>query len=295
MKFISNNISYFIKEVKTIIKLNPLSNILSIFSIALVFFILVLVTTGWWISSEAIAIIQKEADISVFFKESSTAGEISELVDGLENIEGVIETKLVGKEESYRQMTEILGADAEVLAYFDENPFVPFIEVKIDLKDLDAVLQRLGELEAIEYVRDNREVLQGLRNIERSLRLISLLVFAAVGIATLVVVSHIIRSGIYNNREEILTLRLLGAPKSFIAIPFVLEGILLTLGGGLLALLISSGVFNLLHSHAAAPLPLIPLPPVNSIINRMTYLIIPLSVVLGLAGSIFGLESAVES
>jgi len=294
MKYITNNTSYFIKEVKTIIRLNPLSNILSIFSIALVLFILVLVTAGWWISSEAIEIIQKEAEISVFFDESFDNQKISELIVGLEDIEGVMDTKLVGTEEAYRQMTEILGADATVLAYFDENPFVPFIEVKINMKDMDDLLQKLGELEGIEYVRDNREVLQGLQNIERVLRLISYLVFVAVGIATLVVISHIIRSGIYNNREEILTLRLLGAQKPFIAIPFILEGVLLTLGGGILALVIALGAFKLLYNQVATPLPFIPLPPMYSITNRMTYLIIPLSIILGLAGSIFGLKSAVE-
>ena len=295
MKYIINNTGYFIKEVKTLIRLNPLSNILSIFSIGLVLFILVLVTTGWWISSEAIAIIQEEAEVSVFYKDSLANEEISKLLDSIEHINGVMDTKLVGEEESFSQMTEILGKDAVVLTYFDENPFAAYIEVKINIKDMDIVLQRLGELKGIEYVRDNREVLQGLQNIERLLRLVSYLVFAAVGIATLVVISHIIRSGIYNNRDEIVTLRLLGAPKPFIAIPFVFEGVLLTLGGGLLAFLIAIGAFNLLYNQVKAPLPFIPLPPMYSITSKMAYLLIPLCIILGLVGSIFGLKSAVES
>ncbi len=292
---IKNNIGYFSKEAKTILKLNLASNLLSIFSVGLILFILILVATGWFISNEAIMKIQSEAEISLYYSEELKAAEVTVLAEKVKATDGVESTQLVTAEEAYSQMVEILGMDAEVLRHFEDNPFSSYIEVKIDIKEIDNVLQQLNTLVGVDYIRDNREVLQSLMDIEKALRLISYMVFIAVGIATLVIVTHLIRSGIYNSREEIITLRLLGAPESFISIPFVLSGLLLALGGGFLAILLSTGVLRLIYGQMLGPLPFIPLPDQGRIISKIVTLTIPLSIVLGVAGSYFGLKSAAES
>ncbi len=294
MQYIKNNIGYFSKEAKTIIRLNLVSNLLSVFSVGLILFILVLVTTGWFISNEAIGQIQSEAEISMYYNEELEATELTELIERVNATEGVEVSQLVTAEESYSQMVEILGMDAEVLRHFEDNPFTGYIEIKIDIKEIDGVLQQLETLDSVDYIRDNREVLQSLMDIERVLRLISYLVFIAVGIATLVIITHLIRSGIYNSREEIITLRLLGAPESFISMPFVLGGLLLTVGGGALAILLSTGVLRLVYSQLMGPLPFIPLPEQKAVFSKIVGLTIPLSIALGFAGSYFGLKSAAE-
>ncbi len=295
MKNIIYNIGYFLKEVKTIIKLNLLSNVFSFLSTGLIFFILAMVISGWWISNQVVEAIQGEAEISVYFEEGINDSAAIKLAEAIKNIDGVRAARLVDEAEAYSRMEEILGKEARILSYFDANPFSPFIEVKIHIEEIDPILKGLSVISGIEHVRDNREVLERLSSIAGVLRVIGYMVVTAVGISTMVIISHIIRMGIYDNREQINTLRLMGAPEAFIAFPFLLEGLLLTLGGGALASMLAIFSLRYLYAQMAGPLPFIPLPPLETLTSSLVILVMSLSTVLGVAGSFFGLTSAKSS
>jgi cell division transport system permease protein len=292
MKNIFYNLDYFLKEVKTIIRLNALSNFFSLLSTTLIFFILAMVISGWWVSSQVVEAIQGEAEISVYYEEGIGNTGAMELVDQIKTIEGVREVRLVDEGEAYGRMVEILGKDALVLEYFDENPFSSFIEVKIHIEKMGAVLNKLGAVPGIEHVRDNREILERIQTIAGTLSVIGYLVVTAVGITTLVIIAHIIRMGIYDNKEQINTLRLMGASEVFIGFPFLLEGLVITIGGGVLASSMTAVALKYLYAQMTGPLPFIPLPPQEALVSNLFIIIISLSVILGIAGSFFGLSSA---
>lgn len=292
MKNIFSNTGYFLKETITMIRLSLSSNILSVFSTGLIFFILAMVISGWWISSKVAEVIQGEAEISVYFDKSIDNKGALKLVERIKGIEGVRGSRLIDENEAYNRMVKILGKEARVMEVFDDNPFSSFIEVKINLNEIDLVLKELNQVTGIEYIRDNRDVLDRLSSITALFRLLGFLVVAAVGISTLVIISHIIRLGIQNNKEQINTLRLLGAPELFIAFPFLLQGLLLTLGGGMFAAVLAVFALKQVYAQMAGPLPFIPLPPGDVLISGMVIVIISISVVLGIVGSLLGLSSA---
>ena len=295
MKNMIYNIGYFLREVKTIIRLNLMSNIFSLLSTGLIFFILAMVVSGWWISSDIVEAIQGEAEVNVYFREDMDGTDVTKLISGIKGISEVKEARLVNEDEAYGRMEKILGKEAQVLEYFEDNPFSPFIEVKINMEGIDPILKEMGYMLGIEHVRDNREVLGRISSIAGALRILGYLVVTAVGISTMVIISHIIRMGIYENREQINTLRLMGAPETFIAFPFVLEGLLLTFGGGALASAMMAFLLKYLYAGMAGPLPFIPLPPVGIMTSQLVTLVMSLSVVMGVAGSYFGLSSARSS
>lgn len=292
MKSFIYNAGYFLKEVRTIIRLNPVSNIFSFLSTGLIFFILSMVISGWWISTGVIETIQEEAEVSVYFDEKLDKADAEKLTEKINAVPGVREARLVSEAEAYNRMVKILGEEARVLSYFDDNPFSPFIEVKIRMDEIEPIIRELDSMTGIEHVRDNREVLLRLRSIAGMLELSGYLVVAVVGITTVVIISHIIKMGIYDSREQINTLRLLGAPESFIAFPFMLEGLLLTFGGGALAAVLAVSSLKLVYAWMAGPLTFIPLPIFGTLTSRLILLIILFSAASGTAGSLFGLTSA---
>lgn len=295
MKNFMYNIGYFLREVKTIIRLNLMSNIFSLLSTGLIFLILAMVISGWWVSNGVVETIQGEAEVNVYFREDMSETEITELIEGIKGISQVLEARLVDEDEAFGRMENILGKEAKVLEYFEDNPFSPFIEVKINMEGIDPILKELGYMLGIEHVRDNREVLGRISSIAGALKILGYLVVTAVGISTMVIISHIIRMGIYENREQINTLRLLGAPETFISFPFILEGLMLTFGGGVLASAMMVFLLKYLYAWMAGPLPFIPLPPLESMTSQLVILVMSLSVVIGVAGSYFGLSSAKDS
>lgn len=292
MKTIVYNIGYFLKEAKTIFKVDKGSNIFSIFSIGLILFILSLIFSGWWISNEVIEILQGEAEISIYYEDDLEEIEIENLIKKIKDIRGIEEVSLVEEKEAYNRMVDILGSEADILNLFEDNPFTAFIEVKVDINQTDYILSTVEGIDNIDYIRDNKGVIDKLKNITNILTVASVLVVAVVGVSTVFVVSHIIRQGIYNNRNQINTLKLLGAPDSFIGTPFVLEGLLLTLGGGLFSTLLISGLLYLAYGKIQGSLLFIPLPSMEVLLWNIVISIMIISALLGILGSLFGLKSS---
>ena len=292
MKFLLNNVGYFFKEAKTTIKVYMMSNILSILSTGLILFFAAIILSCWWISSEAVEALQNEAEINVYYAEDMDEISIENMINTIEELYGVGEARLVSEDEAYKRMEEILGKEAKVLKYLDENPFNSFIELSINLEEMESVIESLRNIDGIDQIRDNREVLEKLRSITSLLETFGYIFIAAVGASTLIIVSHIIRAGIFDNREQIKTLRLLGAPEMFISAPFLIEGLILTISGGLLAIFMSAFSVKYIYTAVTGPLPFIPLPPLEPLIRNLIIMIISLSIAFGILGSSLGLWSA---
>lgn len=292
MKVMIKNTGYFLSEAWSIFRINRVSNIFSLLSMTLIFFVLAIVIGGWSISGQVVDAIKDEAEINVYMGEAMDKTLLKVTMESIEAIEGVGSVVYIDAGDAYKRMEKVLGEEAELLTLFDQNPFEGFLEVGIDLAKLDPVLTAIGKLPAIESVRDNKEVLDSLNQLSKVLNLMSYLVLIAVGITTLVTMSHMIRQGVYHHREQINTLELLGAPSHFIAIPFYIEGVMMAVVSGLLALGLTSLVMGQVYQQVVGPLPFIPLPSQRSILASLTIMMMILSMTLGIVGSGLGMKAS---
>lgn len=291
MKSFLFNIGYFIKETGRIIKLNLLSNIFSIIGTGLILILLGIVIVGTDIGNRLVVVLNEEAEVSGYFSDSIDEEARETAVEKIKSIQGVTNVRLVNETEAKDRMKDILGDEAKILELFDENPFEAFVEIGIDIEAIDIILDDVASMNEIEYVRDNREVLDSIKDITNTLKLFGYLMMAAVGITTIIILSHMIRQGIYNNKDQINTLRLLGSPSGFIGFPYVLSGILLTFLGGVIATAAIVLLINIAYEGFSATIPFMPLPPRNDLIEKMTFILPAISLSLGFIGSLFGLSS----
>ncbi|ANX02175.1 permease-like cell division protein FtsX [Thermoclostridium stercorarium] len=287
------NASYFLKEAIRIVLTNKLSNLFSFLGTALILFLLALVIAIWSISSQLTRMLRDEAEINAYFNKA--AANTEELLNLIRQIDGVREVRLVSEEEAKIRMEKILGEESGILDLFDENPFEAYFEVKIELEKLDSVFTQISSLRGIDYVRENREVLERIEGITKAFEVLGYLVIAAVSITTLIIISHMIRQGIYQNREQIRTLVLLGAPDNFINFPYILLGFLLTFCGGIVATVFINILINQGYSRLSSTIPFIPLPPRNQLVYGLSIFLLSVSASLGILGSLFGVSTSKKS
>lgn len=291
MKSFIYNLGYFLREVFKNIRITPLSNIFSLIGTALILFLLSLILISWSIGDNVISSLQEEAQISAYFMADVEENRMQSLVAELKNTDGVTDAIYIDSSQAYELNKQLLGDEADILELFDYNPFEGYIDIRINLDKMDAVINRVSALNEIEYVRDNRELLNQLRGIVNAIKLLGAIVALAVGITTIIIISHMIRQGIYNNKEQINTLRLLGAPDWFIGLPFVLTGVLLTLLGGLVTVGLVILLLNKGYNQLSDYIMFLPLPAASILEENISLIIIAVSGGLGLFGSLFGLSS----
>lgn len=291
MKSFFCNIGYFFKEARRIVHTNKLSNIFTFLGTTLVLLLLALAVAGWSISSRLVYMLEREAEVSAFFHDSIDDNEAQGLANHIATFDGVLNVRVIDETEAYDRMQDILADEASVLDLFDENPFEAYIEIRIKPEKIVQIVDKVKTLPQIDSVRDNREILDQLSSLTNALKALGYLVMIAVGITTVIIISHMIRQGIYNNRDQINTLRLLGAPVTFIGFPFVCVGMLITITAGILALAIALLLIHYSYGQIASTISFIPLPLKSDLMLIVTIVLVSVSVLLGTLGSVFGLSS----
>ena len=292
MKGLTKNIDYFFREIKTIVKLDLLSNLFSLLSLGFIFFLVSLIFAGGYITDSMIRDIENQAEISVYYE--AEANKIA-IGNQIEKIAGVKEVIYINKEEAKMNMTEVLGEESRILDLFDHNPFDPYIEIRIDLNEVENITEKANSLSGVELVRNNKEILDKLKDISSLISLLGVLIIISVSVATLIVTSHIIRQGIYLNKEQINTLRLLGAPEFFIRLPYILEGLIMTVLAGLISSTLIYFTFNYIYVKVIDFLPFMILPSLDKLLISIFIFTALLAIILGLIGSLFGLKSTKTS
>ena len=291
MKNFMANLGYFFKEAGRIIISNSLSNIFTFLGTVLILLMLASVVTGWSIANRLVKMLEQEAEISAFYRDDLDENEVLALAEDIGKMDGVWSSRLVDESEAYDRMEEILANDAAILELFEENPFKPYIEIRINPGQIDSIVENVEGSRYIDFVRDNRGVLESVNSIIKWINAIGYLIIAAVGITTVIIISHMIRQGIYNNRDQIKTLRLLGASRLFVGFPFVCVGLIITVVSGIIAAFIMTLGINYGYSAMGGAIPFIPLPPESNLVWGVIFVLMGVSIMLGMVGSLFGLSS----
>lgn len=163
---------------------------------------------------------------------------------------GVDHVEVVTKEEALERFEGIAGG-AELLAGLDENPLPASLEIHLlpearTAEALGILRTSLDGLEGIDELAQGQEWIEGYSRAVALVRAGALGISIVLGMAALLIVANTIRLAVYARRDELEILALVGASRTFVRVPFLLEGTLQGLLGGLIALLAVYGAYEML-------------------------------------------------
>jgi cell division transport system permease protein len=164
---------------------------------------------------------------------------------------GVAKAEWVSREAALERFRQRLGGDSALLEGLEENPLPASIEIELAAPERSAeglarVKRTLEGLPGIAEVSHGHAWVEGYARAIALLRAAALALGGVLGLAALVIVTNTIRLAVYARRDEIEILMLVGATRTFVAIPFLLEGLVQGTLGGLIALGLLYGSFSLL-------------------------------------------------
>lgn len=225
--------TYF-KFAKRNIRRTPFQAIAASMVMFLTFFVLLtflLLAAG---SQAALKYFESKPQVIAFFKEGTTAQDISAIENALFSEGRVTSTKFVSQEEAleiYRQRNK---NDPALLELVTANILPSSLEVSTKRpEDLTPIAEILKREPVISDVIVPEDVVRTLTSITRIIRITGGITVGFLMIFATLVILMIIGFKIRLKRGEIETMRLLGASHSFIRIPFVLEGIFYGLVGAI--------------------------------------------------------------
>ena len=121
----------------------------------------------------------------------------------------------------------------------------------IHLTDIALMSQTKAALEAVDgiaKVNAHLEYAKTFVTIRNVVSVISLVLIAILVFVSIFIMSNTIKLATFGRRDEIAIMKMVGATNSFIRLPFVVEGLVLGLVGGLVAFLLQWGLYSLIVS-----------------------------------------------
>jgi cell division transport system permease protein len=190
---------------------------------------------------------------SLFLRDSVGAERGRELAATLKRRPGIAAAGYISREQSLVEFRELSGF-GEALDLLADNPLPAVIVVtpqrELSRKRMDALMQELAALPEVEVAKLDQKWLDRLYAILAIVERAVLVIAALLALAVVVTVGNTIRLEIENRREEIVVMKLIGAPDSFIRLPFLYTGLWYGLGGGILAWLLVHGALYILSGPA---------------------------------------------
>ncbi|USN87576.1 MAG: ABC transporter permease [Candidatus Nomurabacteria bacterium] len=196
--------------------------------------------------------IQEKVDINVYFDVAAPQEEVDAIKAAVEALPEVSSVTYTSREEAlakYREKNKNNEIALQALAELDENPLEADIAIQAkETSQYESISRFIEEKRAAESVQapviskvtynDNKDSIDTLTTIIDAVERVSFAIMVVLIIAAVLITFNTIRLAIYTAREEISIMRLVGASNMFIRGPFMVQGFMYGLVGGVFALLI---------------------------------------------------------
>jgi cell division transport system permease protein len=175
---------------------------------------------------------------SVFLRADQPA---DELAMRLRQRAGVVDVRIIHKNEGLEQLRQASGFSAEWLTSLDHNPLPDVVLLTLDtalIRDLELFREQLAAMPEVEHVTLDVIWLQRLGWLVTLLQRIAGLLTVALGLVVVLTIANTIRLTVENARTEIQVGWLVGASQGFLRRPFLYMGALYGFFGAIAALLL---------------------------------------------------------
>lgn len=196
------------------------------------------------------------AELTVYLKPGDGDAERDRVAALLSGQPVVTSSNFVGGAAALDRFRRELPELAALIGALDENPLPSAFEVRLRDGAPEAETRRLVQaLEAtglVEDVRYDRRIFDRLIGGLEIVRQGGIILAVVIVLAAIVTITSVLRLAYLTRRDETAVLFLLGMPPSAIRGPFVVEGMLQTLAGALLAMLALWAAFGAVNARIGA-------------------------------------------
>ncbi|MCR4615807.1 MAG: permease-like cell division protein FtsX [Clostridiales bacterium] len=243
------SLSYLTKEGLRNVRVNRL---MSIASVSVLMFCMIIVGLAFSTLTNVNVIADSIEDknvMEVFVADEAEQEQIDKLGNDLNSLDNVKSVVLVTPEEALEQTRKkVEGSDA-LWEGIDESIFPYKYIITVDaLEKFDDTLDQIKKLDNVQKVNADKIVAEKIHSIRIMVYYTSIVLIAAFLLMSIFIISNTIRITIFSRRLEISIMKSVGATRSFIRWPFMIEGMVIGLIAGVLGFLVVWGSYSMLCS-----------------------------------------------
>ena len=111
---------------------------------------------------------------------------------------------------------------------------------------MEETVTQLETISGIVKINASFELAEGFTTIKNVLHIASVAIVSILLIVSLLIISNTVKLAMYDRKEEIAIMKMVGATNGFIRLPFVVEGFVLGMAGAVIAFFLEWAMYNVL-------------------------------------------------
>tara|TARA_B000000477_G_scaffold110284_1_gene103677 strand:+ start:91 stop:960 length:870 start_codon:yes stop_codon:yes gene_type:complete len=225
-------------------KSSAVSSVFSIYLTLIVSGSLLIVSQN---TNKLIEYLRDKYKIEVFFKDSVTEKRVEELTADFKSINGVNSITIISKKDAERIFKSQFGDDILSILGYNPLPISCVINLKKDWPsriDIKPIISNLRKYREVDEINHQGKLISRIENYYESFLEIMVVIVSITLIIAVFIISNTVKLTILSKKELIRSLQLIGATKSFVKGPFIVEGIVHGLLATVLSFYTIIGVLN---------------------------------------------------
>ena len=210
----------------------------AVFSLFLALYFVGLLATAGENTRSVLQYLRSKYKIEVFFKQNVDLKLAKKVSDSILEIKGVRSSTVINKDDAVRIFKDQFGEDILGILGYNPLPISAVVNLKRNSEELlnaTPIVNDIKRMEGVEEVRHQGHLIKKIeRTYSRFMKVFPWIAMVFITVAVLVIYNTV-KLSIYSRKELINSLKLIGATKLFIQMPFIFEGLI----DGILATIIS--------------------------------------------------------
>lgn len=288
-----STIKFFIIDSLKNLKRNKTLSTASAATVAATLFILGIFLLSILNVKQGILEVESKVEAKVFLKDNITMIQQKELEKKIKEVDGIVDVVYESKAQAMDKFKNQLGEQNKGLVegLEKDNPMPNSYIIKVKSPEIVSnVVTNIKGMEGIESIKDGREVIDKLITITRTIKWVGSVIFIVLIGVSLFLIGNTIKITVYSRRREIGIMKYIGATDWFIRWPFIIEGMIIGVLGGIFADILLYYVYKIAYVKASSGLIIMQLITPQYVITNILGLFVFVGIVIGSIGSILSIR-----
>lgn len=226
--------------VSKYIRRSPYQAIVATLIMSFTFYMISMFSVRTFVSMQLISYFESRPQLTIFFRDEATENNIMAMKQKIEQTGKTSSVTYISKQQAlniYRQQNK---TDPALLDLVTADILPASLEVKSsNAADLSSLADMARGSPFVEQVVFQKDIVDTLLSWVNALKKVGMLEVSVLTIESILVIITIVSFKIVIKREEIETMKLIGATNNFIRAPFILEGVIYCVVGAVIGWFVS--------------------------------------------------------
>ena len=240
--------------------------------------------------------LNKTNEILVYIDSELPDAEAKSVGTQINRIENVQNARFVSREEALQNFIADHQGDEAFSGVEASDLRHRFVVTLMDNTKIEDTVARIKNISGVADINAAYELAEGFSTIQRVLQIASIAVIGVLLVVSLLIISNTVKLAMYDRKEEIAIMKMVGATNGFIRLPCIVEGFALGMLGAALAFGIEWVMYDALVARLAVvdTLKLFSFVPFTELLMPMIVTFAAAGLFVGIVGSWFSIRKFMD-